>query len=96
MDALRWENEPSLHAPTLVAAFEGWTDAGGAASGAAAYLADQWHARQFATIDAEEFYDFTSLRPQVRLTRGRDPRDRVAREPVPRRQRPRRVTTSSS
>ena len=67
MDALRWENEPSLHAPTLVAAFEGWTDAGGAASGAAAYLADQWHARQFATIDAEEFYDFTSLRPQVRL-----------------------------
>jgi proteasome assembly chaperone (PAC2) family protein len=68
MDALVWENEPSLREPILVAAFEGWTDAGGAASGAAGYLASQWHARQFATVDAEDFYDFTSLRPQVHLS----------------------------
>jgi len=52
----------------MVAAFRGWTDAGGAASSAAAYLAGQWNARQFASVEAEEFYDFTSLRPQVRLT----------------------------
>ena len=69
MDALQWQNQPSLNQPILVAAFQGWTDAGGAASSAANYLAEQWKARQFATVDAEEFYDFTSLRPQVRLTR---------------------------
>jgi proteasome assembly chaperone (PAC2) family protein len=51
----------------LVAAFEGWNDAGDAASTAARYLADTWQARRFATIDPEEFYDFTTTRPQVRL-----------------------------
>jgi PAC2 family len=68
VDALQWQSRPTLDGPVMLAAFEGWTDAGGAASGAAAYLADQWHARGFATIDPEEFYDFTSLRPQVRLS----------------------------
>ena len=51
----------------MIAAFEGWTDAGGAASGAASYLSGRWKAEKFADIDAEEFYDFTALRPQVRL-----------------------------
>ena len=69
MDALQWQTRPSLNQPIMVAAFQGWTDAGGAASSALNYLAEQWKARQFATVDAEEFYDFTSLRPQVRLTR---------------------------
>jgi|HubBroStandDraft_1064217.scaffolds.fasta_scaffold141327_2 proteasome assembly chaperone (PAC2) family protein len=68
MEALHWQNRPSLNGPVMVAAFRGWTDAGGAASSAATYLADQWNARPFATVDAEDFYDFTSLRPQVRLT----------------------------
>src|ERR1022692_2979781 len=68
MEALHWQNRPSLNQPIMVAAFQGWTDAGGAASSAANYLADQWHAEQFATVEAEEFYDFTSLRPQIRLT----------------------------
>lgn len=51
----------------MVAAFEGWTDAGGAASGAASYLAEHWNAREFAQIESEEYFDFTSLRPQVRI-----------------------------
>lgn len=55
----------------MLAAFEGWTDAGSAASGAGSYLADQWGAREFADIDPEEFYDFTALRPQVRLREDR-------------------------
>jgi proteasome assembly chaperone (PAC2) family protein len=67
VDVLQWQSRPALERPVMVAAFEGWTDAGGAASSAAGYLAEQWHARPFATIDAEEFYDFTSLRPRVRL-----------------------------
>ena len=67
MSALRWESRPHLHAPILIAAFEGWTDAGGAASGAASYLSSRLSAEAFAEIDAEDFYDFAALRPQVRL-----------------------------
>jgi proteasome assembly chaperone (PAC2) family protein len=67
MDALRWDRRPDLHEPTMIAAFEGWTDAGGAATGAASYLSGRWRARKFADIDAEEFYDFTVRRPQVHL-----------------------------
>src|SRR3954464_9207079 len=70
MEALQWEDRPKLRAPVLVAAFEGWNDAGDAASGAARYLARAWAARRFATIDPEEFYDFTTTRPQVRLGEG--------------------------
>lgn len=67
MDALRWDERPSLRRPVLVAAFEGWNDAADAASTAADYLAGQWGARAFASIDPEEFYDFTAVRPRVRL-----------------------------
>ena len=70
MDALRWDERPSLRRPVLVAAFEGWNDAADAASGAADFLAGQWDARAFASIDPEEFYDFTSVRPRVRLVDG--------------------------
>jgi proteasome assembly chaperone (PAC2) family protein len=54
----------------LVAAFEGWNDAADAASTAARYLGERWGGRPFATIDPEEFYDFSSTRPQVRLVDG--------------------------
>lgn len=67
MDMLDWLSRPRLREPVMLAAFEGWTDAGSAASGAATYLAGKWDARPFADIDAEEFYDFTGVRPQVRL-----------------------------
>lgn len=67
MDHVVWTNRPSLRHPVLIAAFEGWNDAGDAASFAARYLADRWDATEVATIDPEEFYDFTSVRPHVRL-----------------------------
>jgi predicted ATP-grasp superfamily ATP-dependent carboligase len=67
MSSLRWTTRPELRDPILIAAFEGWTDAGDAASSAAAYLAGRWSAKTFADIDAEDYYDFTALRPQVRL-----------------------------
>lgn len=54
----------------LIAAFEGWNDAGDGASMAARYLADGWSARRFASIDPEEFYDFTVTRPRIRLVEG--------------------------
>lgn len=67
MDVVRWERRPELRRPLLVVAFEGWNDAGDASSLALAHLAKAWGAERFATIDAEEFYDFTVTRPQVRL-----------------------------
>ncbi|MEY2432871.1 MAG: hypothetical protein QOC92_2596 [Acidimicrobiaceae bacterium] len=59
--------EPTLRQPVLVAAFEGWNDAGEAATFAARFLSERWDAKPFATIDPEEFFDFTSTRPLVQL-----------------------------
>src|SRR3954469_10666539 len=59
--------QPALHEPVLVAAVEGWHDAGEAATVAARFLAERWNAEPFATIDPEEFFDFTSTRPHVQL-----------------------------
>ncbi len=67
MEHVRWSTEPELHRPVVITAFEGWNDAGDAASTAVRFLADRWRARPFASIDAEAFYDFTTNRPQVRL-----------------------------
>jgi len=70
MDALTWNQRPELHRPVLVAAFAGWNDAGDAATGAARWLASQWGARDLASIDPEEFFDFTATRPVVHLSQG--------------------------
>ena len=70
MDYVRWQDRPQLRRPVLIAAFEGWNDAADAASTAVRFLRDEWSARPFATIDHEDFYDFTATRPQVRLVEG--------------------------
>ena len=67
MSSLRWHHRPPLRRPVLVAAFEGWNDAGDAASGAARWLADRYGAELVATIEAEEFFDFTTTRPIVEI-----------------------------
>jgi proteasome assembly chaperone (PAC2) family protein len=70
MDHVRWDNHPNLRRPVLIAAFEGWNDAAESASTAVEYLGSTWNERAFASIDPEEFYDFTVVRPQVRLVDG--------------------------
>jgi proteasome assembly chaperone (PAC2) family protein len=67
---LRWTFRPKVSQPVIIAAFEGWNDAGEAASHAVSYLADRWQAEEFLTIDPEPFYDFTVVRPQVRIVDG--------------------------
>lgn len=54
----------------LILAFEGWNDAGEAATQAVDHLIEQFGAERFAWIDPEEFYDFTSTRPQLRIEDG--------------------------
>ncbi|HEV7584324.1 MAG TPA: PAC2 family protein [Solirubrobacteraceae bacterium] len=71
MQPLIWDRRPDgLRAPAMVCAFQGWNDAGDAASSAVSFLASALNARRFARIDSEEFYDFQSNRPSVRLADG--------------------------
>jgi predicted ATP-grasp superfamily ATP-dependent carboligase len=61
---------PRLVEPVMVAAFEGWNDAGEAASTALEHLELSWDATPLASIDPEEYYDFQVTRPHVRLADG--------------------------
>ncbi len=58
---------PPLRDPVMVAAFEGWNDAGEAASGAVAHLEKVWGATSLAELDPEEYHDFQVNRPMVTL-----------------------------
>src|ERR1700759_253506 len=68
MQPLIWDRRPDgLRAPAMVCAFQGWNDAGDAASSAVSFLASSLDARRFARIDSEEFYDFQSNLPSVQF-----------------------------
>ncbi len=62
---VHWIERPALESPVMLVAFEGWSDAGDAASSTVRYLGEQYQARPFATIDPEEFFDFSTTRPRV-------------------------------
>ncbi len=68
MEHVRWLAKPKLRRPMLIAAFTGWNDAGDAASNSVRHLVEAWHAQPLAEIDPEEFTDFATVRPHVRLT----------------------------
>jgi proteasome assembly chaperone (PAC2) family protein len=61
---------PRLVDPVMIAAFEGWNDAGEAASTALEHLELTWDATPLASIDPEDYYDFQVTRPHVRLAGG--------------------------
>jgi PAC2 family len=60
-----------LTSPVAIAAFEGWNDAGEAASGVISHLGIAWQAQPIAAIEPEDFYDFQVTRPVVEITEGR-------------------------
>lgn len=55
----------ALHQPMMIAAFEGWNDCGGAATGVIDHLIEVWDARLIGAIDPEDFYDFQVNRPSI-------------------------------
>jgi proteasome assembly chaperone (PAC2) family protein len=61
---------PRLRRPVLLAAFDGWNDAGESATTAIDAIGAALDAETFATVDPEEFYDFQATRPTVRLVEG--------------------------
>ena len=61
---------PELNDPVVVVAFEGWNDAGDAATGAVEHLELMWDATPLAALDPEDYYDFQVNRPTVSLIGG--------------------------
>ena len=60
-----------LTSPVAIAGFEGWNDAGEAASGVVNHLGIAWQATPIGAIDPEEYYDFQVNRPVVEIEEGR-------------------------
>jgi predicted ATP-grasp superfamily ATP-dependent carboligase len=69
-DELHVHESPTLERPILISAFRGWNDGGQGASLAAGYLARLWDAERLADVDPEEFFDFQTTRPHVKLVEG--------------------------
>lgn len=59
------DNYPELESPLLVAAFEGWNDAGDAATAAVEHLESVWGAEPLTELDSEDYYDYQVNRPTV-------------------------------
>src|SRR5262245_7253300 len=72
-DGLSWDHHPELRDPLLVAAFEGWNDAGDAATAATDWLVGHCtnsEAPPFATSDSDAHIDYQSRRPRVQIVDG--------------------------
>jgi PAC2 family len=65
----RLDDSSDLIAPTLVAAFDSWIDAGSASTTAAAHLADD--SEIVATFDADSLFDYRARRPTLEIADGR-------------------------
>src|SRR4029453_6865192 len=70
MQDVIWSDRPSLRKPVMVCAFNGWNDAGEAASAAVSFIRGSFDAEEVASIDPEEFFDFTPVRPTGKLREG--------------------------
>ena len=60
----------TLRRPVLLAAFEGWNDAGDSATSAVEHLEAEWSAEAVCAIDPDDYYDFQVNRPMVQLVDG--------------------------
>jgi len=61
---------PALRSPLVIGAFEGWNDAGDAATTVIEHLEVCWAARPLAVIDPDDYYDFQVNRPSVSMEDG--------------------------
>jgi proteasome assembly chaperone (PAC2) family protein len=62
---IQLEDLPELRDPIMIAAFEGWNDAGETASATLGHLIRTWGAEPVAALDPEDYYDFQVNRPRV-------------------------------
>jgi proteasome assembly chaperone (PAC2) family protein len=67
-DVLIWEGLAApLRRPVMVVALTGWFDAAGVATTAIEHLVRHNAAEIVASIDCDPFYDFTQIRPEIRI-----------------------------
>ncbi|WP_020673537.1 PAC2 family protein [Amycolatopsis nigrescens] len=64
------QDEAESPQPVMVVAFEGWNDAGDAASTAIEHLQLSWDAKPLAELGPDDYYDFQVSRPSVRMVDG--------------------------
>ena len=67
---INWTNKEllnELNNPVIITAFEGWNDAGEAATTAVKYFQDRFSAIKVGAIESEEFFDFTISRPVIEI-----------------------------
>ena len=69
-----FESAFSLRNPIMIAAFEGWNDAGESATGAINHLLTSWTHHKLGMMDPEDYYDFQVNRPAIKVD------ERVVRE----------------
>lgn len=69
MELLQIENAEGLVAPVVIAALDGWVDAGGAATTAAGHVAAD--GTRVATFDDDRLYDYRARRPTLDMVDGR-------------------------
>jgi proteasome assembly chaperone (PAC2) family protein len=67
---IAFDGWPELTDAVLVAAFEGWNDAGDAATGSIEHLELVWDSQPLMAIDPDEYYDFQVNRPTVSMVDG--------------------------
>lgn len=67
MEHIKVDELPRLRQAILLAAFGGWGDAGEIATTTARLVVSRYGARKFASLDPEEFYDFTKTRPTTSI-----------------------------
>ncbi|MCJ7515768.1 MAG: PAC2 family protein [Dehalococcoidia bacterium] len=61
---------PDLNRPEMIIALSGWSDAAQVATGTVLYFARTLDAIGFAQIEGDQFYDFSTARPEVTIERG--------------------------
>ncbi|MDC3376779.1 PAC2 family protein [Candidatus Nanopelagicales bacterium] len=62
---IEFDGLPTLTDPVLIAAFEGWNDAGESASATITHLREVWQAEFVTELDSEEYYDYQVNRPHI-------------------------------
>ncbi|MFZ1362355.1 MAG: PAC2 family protein [Candidatus Nanopelagicales bacterium] len=67
---IEWDSIPELRRPVLVTSFEGWNDAGDAATDVVDHLRQEWDAELIAELDPDKYYDFQVVRPHIREEGG--------------------------
>jgi len=71
MEEVIYSENPDLNKPCMVIGFEGWPNAGEVSSYALQHLIDNLKAKRFASVQTENFYQISSLRPMAIIKEGR-------------------------